>query len=304
MLEQDSSDISQAVFDTLLYSDVFDFPLTAPEIHSYLLGRSATVEEVCQALSSDPGFSRVGDYFTLTGREEIVPVREIRELRSQKLLPYALAYGRMIGSLPFIRMVGLTGSLAVRNASDEEDFDYMLVTQPGRLWTARAFVLLFARLTRLAGHTICPNVIVAGNSLEWGQHDLYSARDLCQMIPVAGMDMYLRLMKANLWVRDFLPNIYEELAAAPLAEKQGSIKYIQGILEYPFRGRLGDHFERWEMNRKIERFSRQAGFGEETIFNASICQGNFDHHRRWTHQEIVKRQVASSEGVNGGRMRL
>jgi hypothetical protein len=118
------------------------------------------------------------------------------------------------------------------------------------------------------------------------------------------MDMYLRLMKANLWVRDFLPNIYEELAAAPLAEKQGSIKYIQGILEYPFRGRLGDHFERWEMNRKIERFSRQAGFGEETIFNASICQGNFDHHRRWTHQEIVKRQVASSEGVNGGRMRL
>jgi hypothetical protein len=43
------------------------------------------------------------------------------------------------------------------------------------------------------------------------------------------------------------------------------------------------------MNRKIARFSKQPGFGEETIFNAEICQGNFDHHRKRTHEVFRQR---------------
>jgi len=289
MLKPRSREISQAIFDTLLYSDVFDFPLTAREIHLYLSGSAATYEEVCLALSSDARFFRVGDYFTLSGREKIVEIREKRELRSRKLLPHALAYGRFIGSLPFIRMVALTGSLAVRNVSKEADFDYMLVTLPGRLWTARAFVLLFNRLTRLAGHTICPNVIVSENALQWNQHDLYSARDLCQMIPVSGMAEYQRLMKANQWVQDFLPNAYDDILDQAEAEKKNHSRIMQKLLEFPLGGRFGDRFEQWEMARKIERFSKQEGYGDETIFNVDICQGNFDHHRQWMQEQLGKR---------------
>jgi hypothetical protein len=289
MPEHVSSEISQAVFDTLLYSDVFDFPLTSHETHRYLTGRAATYEEIQQVLNSDPRLGRVGTYFTLRGREEIIHLREERELRSQKLLPRALKYGRVIGSLPFVRMVALTGSLAVRNVSGNEDFDYMLVTQPGRLWTARTFVLLFNRLTRLAGHTICPNVLVSEKILEWSQHDLYSARDFCQMIPISGLAVYKKLMNANRWVRDFLPNAYEESMRFPQAEEKSRFRILQRIIEFPFRDRLGDRFERWEMDRKIRRFSKQEGFGEETIFSADICQGNFDQHRRWTQEQMRKR---------------
>ena len=286
---QVARELSQAIFDTLLYSDIFDFPLNSHEIYRYLSGRAATYEDVCRALVSDPRFIEEGEYFTLPGRGKIVRLREQREQRSQRLLPYALAYGRIIGSLPFIRMVALTGSLAVHNVSKDEDFDYMLVTQMGHLWTARAFVLLFGRFTRLVGHTICPNVIVAENTLEWRQHDLYSARDLCQMIPITGKDVYQSLVKANSWVMDFMPNAYAEAVIVPSEKKRQPS--IQRLFEFLFSGQLGDHFERWEMSRKIERFSRQEGFGEETIFNASICQGNFDHHRKWTRQELGKRRA-------------
>jgi hypothetical protein len=289
MQEHVSSETSQAVFDTLLYSDVFDFPLTVDEIHKYLTGRAAAYEEIQHVLNSDPRFSKVGTYFTLSGREEIVHLREERELRSQKLLPHALNYGRIMASLPFVRMVTLTGSLAVKNVSGDEDFDYMVVTQPGRLWTARAFILLFNRLTRRAGHAICPNVLVSENSLVWSQHDLYSARDFCQMIPISGMTVYKKLIESNQWVRDFLPNAYEELMRIPQAQAKNQIRILQRTLEFPLRGRLGDRIERWEMHRKIMRFSKQEGFGEETIFNADICQGNFDHHRKWTQQQLRKR---------------
>jgi hypothetical protein len=63
----------------------------------------------------------------------------------------------------------------------------------------------------------------------------------------------------------------------------------QKFLERLLSGKPGDLFENWEMRRKIERFSKQAGFGEETIFNADVCQGNFDHHRKWTEAELQRK---------------
>lgn len=291
MPEHFSNEISQAVLQTLLYSDVFDFPLTAQEVHRFLHGKLATYDKVFQALSEDPRFIKKENYFTLIGREELVNIRKQRESRSRKLMPYALRYGRVLGSLPFVRMVALTGSLAVLNISTIADFDYLLVTHPGRLWMARAFALLFGRLTRRFGHTICPNLIISENCLEWHPHDLYSARELCQMIPITGKDVYRILMKTNEWVKEFLPNAILESGGSP-PNQQKRTSGFQKTLELSLRGNLGDRFEQWEMKRKIARFSKQEGFGEETVFTADLCQGNFDHHRSWTEKELQQRSSA------------
>ncbi len=63
------------------------------------------------------------------------------------------------------------------------------------------------------------------------------------------------------------------------------------MTESCLRGNLGDRFERWEMTRKIRRFSKLPGFGEETVFNAEVCQGNFHHHRKWT-QEVFEERLS------------
>src|SRR5688572_4572411 len=286
--------LSQAVLQTLTYSDIFDYPLTAPEVHKYLTGIKASFEEVKQALE-DGHIKRTGSYFTLSGREAIISIRLDREARAQKLMPLALRYGRILGGLPYIRMVALTGSLAVMNISEPADFDYMLVAARGRVWTARAFALTLNRLARRHGYTICPNLIVSENALEWRLHDLYSARELCQMIPIMGLAVYNRLMKANRWVGTFLPNAFLESNSRLFETTQEhtltgtGAPALQSLLELPLRGKLGDRFERWEMDRKVSRFSKQAGFGEETIFNADVCQGNFHHHRSLTRDKFEKK---------------
>ena len=287
MLEYSSDNLSRAVLQTLAYSDVFDYPLTASEIHRYLMGVQASLEEVAKIVGEEGMVTRTGDYFTLPGREALVAIRMQREARSRKLLPYAIKYGRVLGTLPYIRMVALTGSLAVMNASGNQDFDYMLVTAPGRVWTARAFALVFNRITRFQSHSLCPNLIVSETSLRWPLHDLYSARELFQMIPITGLDVYQRLLAENSWAQDFLPNAKN--ADKNLRMSKFSVGKLQHLLEFPLNGKLGDRFERWEMNRKIARFSQQAGFGEETIFNAEVCQGNFHHHRRWTKEAFQNR---------------
>jgi hypothetical protein len=292
--------LSQAILHTVTYSDIFDYPLTAPEVHQYLTGVKALFEEVAQALKEGP-VTRTGDYFTLPGREEIVSFRADREARSQKLLPRALRYGRILGALPYIRMVALTGSLAVMNISESADFDYMLVAAHGRVWTARAFALAFNRLTRLRGHTICPNLIISETSLAWPLHDLYSARELCQMKLIKGKDVYTRLMKANQWAESFLPNAFMESNSLWLENPQEPAPVLQSLAEFPLRGHLGSGFEKWEMDRKIARFQKQAGYGDETVFTAEICQGNFHHHRSWT-RDMFESKLAALAAVRGGDM--
>ena len=284
-----TSSLDRAILEVLTYSDIFDQPLRPEELHRYFPIRME-LNELLPALNSLNGWTCTKDgFYFLASREEIVEVRREREARSKELLPVALRYGRILGRLPFIRMTALTGSLAVLNVSRDADFDYMLVTAPGRLWTARAFALLFNRFTQILDHTICPNIIVAETALEWKQHDLYSARELHQMIPITGMDVYQKLMQANEWTRNFLPNadmslrgangVSDEAISSP---KPGISSRRLAIIERVLRGYLGDRLENWEMNRKIARFSKQEGFGEETVFTAEVCQGNFHHHRKWT----------------------
>ena len=175
--------MKRAILETLAYSDVFEYPLRLDELHRYL-PLQVKIEYLSQSMDLLHGQVREKNgYYFLAGREIIVEIRKQREVQSQKLFQLALKYGRIAGALPFIRMVALTGSLAVMNSSNDADFDYMLVAASGRVWIARAFVLLFNRITKLFGHTLCPNLIVSENALMWSRHDLYSARELCQPRP-------------------------------------------------------------------------------------------------------------------------
>ena len=72
MLDVSAEKLLHSVFHTLAYSDVFDYPLTAPEVYRYLTSTKATLEDVIGALSDKSLFAQVGAYFTLRGREEIV----------------------------------------------------------------------------------------------------------------------------------------------------------------------------------------------------------------------------------------
>lgn len=299
MLEHSSENLSRAILQTIAYSDVFDYPLTARELHRYLTGVKTSLEEVLRAVGEEGIVTRTDDYFTLPGREEIVRLRMRRSVYSAELLPRAITYGQMLGNLPYIRMAALTGSLAVMNVSDNQDFDYMLVAAQGRVWTARAFALALNRLARLQGYTLCPNLIISETALKWSRKDLYSARELCQMIPITGLDVYYTLMLANQWIEELLPNAYVEcIGALHRFRQQDSV--FQSVLEFLLPGRLADRFEHWEMNRKIRRFSNQPGFGEETIFNAEICQGNFHHHRKWTQEAFESRLEVISRGLKRG----
>jgi hypothetical protein len=270
--------VLQSVFHTLAYADVFDYPLTAPEVYRYLTSTKGTFEEVTQALSDKSLFSQSGEYFTLRGREAIVETRKRRAGVAARLWIKSIRYGRMIASLPFVQMIAVTGSLSMNNTDEGKDVDYMIVTAPGHLWTCRALVLLIARIAKLEGIHLCPNYLVTTNALELKERSLYVAHELTQMIPLYGMEIYNEIRHRNGWIDDYLPHasgVPDLPQGAKLVTRRSA---IQRILEIIFSLPLGHWLERWEMNRKIERLTREQSQSFESYFSADVCKGHIDRH--------------------------
>lgn len=276
------SPLEEAILKTLAYSDIFDYPLTLDELHKYLV-TSATKEEIKNCIENTNQIGFTENYFYLMGRDEIVRTRKQRELKSIKTFKRAMFYGKVIGKFPFVKMVALTGSLAMLNLSNEIDMDFMLITKPKRLWLARALAVTFGRLIRLLGDRICINLLISENALHWKNHDLYSAREICQMIPLSGFEVYYDFRVANSWTQEILPNVLlNENTSNP-------VSLLQQLFEIPFLRNFGGKLEKWAMDFQMKIISRQENVGNETNFTADICQGNFHQHKKWTQMEYEKR---------------
>src|SRR5262249_19710127 len=113
--------LERAIVQTVAYADVFDYPLTADEIHRYLIGISAGRGNV-RALLNDghlpEALTRSGRYFTLAGRESAIEIRRGRAASAIEYWRHAVHYGRRMSHLPFVRMVAVTGALAMDNMAD------------------------------------------------------------------------------------------------------------------------------------------------------------------------------------------
>jgi len=289
MLDVSPEKLLRSVFQTLAYADLFDYPLTAREAYRYLISGNATMEDVAEVLSHETLFTQVGDYFTLRGREQIVETRKRRAAIAARLWPKAAKYGRMIAVLPFVRMVAVTGSLAMNNSDEGKDIDYMIVTAPAHLWTCRALSLLVARVAKLEGVKLCPNYLVTSNALALKERSLYVAHELAQMIPLSGMKIYRGIRHLNVWIHDYLPNALMEPELPPgLKQAEGS-SFFQKVLELPFGSPFANKLEKWEMKRKMERLTREQSSSLESYFSTDVCKGHIDRHKQKTETAIAEK---------------
>ena len=185
----------------------------------------------------------------------------------------------MLGALPFVRMVAVTGALAVDNAPAGDDIDFLIVTTPGRVWLARALAVLMVRLARLGRVGLCPNYVLADTALAQKRRDLYVAHDLVQMVPLVGLGVYADLRAVNRWTAEHIPQAAHPLQAELDQAPRGWVRRLQRGLEWLLGGRLGDALETWERRRKLAQFApatRQAHAAAE--LDAERVKGHFDDH--------------------------
>ncbi len=276
--------LEAAILRTILYGDVFSFSMTAEEIHRFLIhDRPVPMDDIRRCLSLSPLLRGCliedGGYYACADRAELIALRCDRAQAAETLWERAQHWGTMIARLPFVRMVGITGALAMQNPSDaSDDLDFLVVTAPGRVWLARAVTILLVRLAKLRSVHLCPNYIVAEDALVQQRQDLYIAHEVVQVVPVYGSAVYRKLLRVNCWTLDHLPNSTAPANAEDRPLRQPWIAIKTG-LEWLLGGPLGDWLEGWEYVRKRRRFASELKRpNSAALLDTTTVKGHFQDH--------------------------
>lgn len=281
MIDPDA--LESAILKTLLYSDLFDYPLTPEEVAHYLIGIPSTADEVRACLASTRGLAErvveVNGYLALRGREALIARRCDRALTSDQLWRHAQRFVRALRLLPFVRMIAITGALAMHNSAAGDDIDVLIVTAPDRVWLTRACAVALVYVGKLFGDTLCPNYVISERALTLDKHTLFVAHEFIQMVPLYGLEVYYRMREANPWICHLLPNAARRPGDDPLGPLGPLGRHVKQAVEKALSGRLGAALETWEMHRKICKFQSKLGRPDsDAILDRDHVKGHFDDY--------------------------
>lgn len=232
--------LKRAILATLAYADVFDYSLTEKEIRIWLISVYSlessvySKKNISKALLHLLATGRSGlnaGYYFLNGREKIANLRQQREKWSREKLKKAERVAEFLKIVPWVKMVGVTGSLALLNSDKNDDIDILIVSEKNRLWLTRLLVTLLVELlgerrrppkidsSLLTNYRTCDNLSTRNKiclnmfldedhlMVPKKEQDLYSAHEVAQMRPLWDKDnTYQKFLAANQWVKNYLPN--------------------------------------------------------------------------------------------------
>jgi predicted nucleotidyltransferase len=199
----------EAIIKTLLYFDIFHYPLTRDEILKFL-GKSSTRDEVNEAVTVlvEKGYVyQFNEFLSVSNNRHNVLRRLKGNEMAAEMMTLARRKAHFIGKFPFVRSVMISGSLSKGYMDKDSDIDFFVVTEPGRLWISRMLLVLYKRIFLGNSHKhFCVNYFVSSDKLEIEEKNQFTATELATVLPMYNTGIYGSLMESNGWLRRFFPN--------------------------------------------------------------------------------------------------
>ena len=233
------------ILATLSYFDLFDYPLTQTEIFQFLR-QSHSHDDVAEALivlASENWVYKFEEFFSLRDDHHLISRRRKGNARAREMLKTAEKIASFLSLFPFVRGVGVSGSLSKNFADENSDIDFFIITAPNRLWLARTLMHFFKKFTFLFNKQdwFCMNYYVDEAALEIREKNIYTATEVATLLPLRGIRTFREFFNANAWSRNFLPN--HTMKISYLQEvRQGPVKRgAEWLISHPF-GHFFNHF--------------------------------------------------------------
>ncbi|HEX8060821.1 MAG TPA: hypothetical protein VF473_07790 [Cyclobacteriaceae bacterium] len=255
MREDIHSELSKAVIKPLLYSDIFNYPLTAAEIFErleILCLDIKLVEEELRQLTEAKVLFRFDDFYSLRDDVSLALRRKAGNKMAKDIMPRAINRSRLIYSFPFVRAVMISGSLSKDFMEKSGDIDFFIVTAPGRVWITRGLLALFQRVVFLNSHKyFCVNYYLDHDHLSLDERNIFTATELITLKPMCGNGYYDSLIRDNGWVKEYYPGF----KPATLESKPGVSSLPKRLFEAllkPFAPAL-DNFVMKRLTQRAQR---------------------------------------------------
>jgi hypothetical protein len=225
------------ILRSLLYYDIWEYPLTARELHMFLPGRTVTYDEFLENMKSNGTGADVmveNGYYFVRGRiKAVVEQRKEKELHARRLWTWARISMHIIKRFPFVRGIMVSGDLSKNATSEGSDIDFFIVTEPQRLWIARTLLILFKKTFLLNKRKFfCLNYFAASDHLKLDEQNIFLATEIAHLKPLYNADLFFEYLEVNNWIKRFFPNFDIRQFNLPKTNNRPSL--LQKLLELPF----------------------------------------------------------------------
>lgn len=272
----------ESILKTLLYSDIFDYPLSKEEIWKFLISKNKEDKQIFLRYLNlkNSLFDHKKNLYFIKGREGIIKKRQEKEKYSLEKIRFAKKIISKLSLIPTVYFIGISGALAMKNSQKDDDIDLFVVTAQKSVWTTRllmVFMLSFLRAYRKrkdknVSNKICLNMLIDDSALSFSKerNDLYTAHEIIQILPIFNKNKtYEKFINSNIWIKDFLPNALSQRPKAPFIAKISfadiAINYLLKLSLIEF---LARNIQFWYMKKHVTK---------ETILNNFLAFHPFDY---------------------------
>jgi hypothetical protein len=220
--------LSQNILATIAYYDVSDYPLTVFELWKYLISDQQSVNnnqkkdkvaliDIINELENEDLKKQIETfrgYYFLPGRKNLVAQRIGRNKISEEKYKIIRRVVQFLRFVPFVRMILVTGRVAMKNAARESDLDLLVCLEKGRIFTGRTLVTLAIHLLgkrrygKKITNRVCLNYFITTHSLEIEMQDLFASSEYFFALPLFGFDYFQEFQRANSWILKYHENYF------------------------------------------------------------------------------------------------
>lgn len=224
-MQNQNINLEKAILSTIMYFDIFNFPLTSFEIWKNLYSQNKyKLKEVMDCLD-DSDFLKLklnqkDSFYFLQDRDFIVEKRKNNYLQSYKKYKNGIKFINFISNFHFIKAVFIANSMSIDNARNDSDIDLFVITRKNRIWLARMILVLIAQILNLRPtekskkDKICLTIFLDEKNLNLkkvcSENDIYYIYWINQVVPIFDpSNIYSKFISENSWSREKIANIFE-----------------------------------------------------------------------------------------------
>jgi hypothetical protein len=264
------SDQEKSILETLIYFDIFNYPLRPSEIHLYAPSKMNEMDVVpsLNYLENHQLVQKQEGYYALNINEDKIKARESGKKAAERMMKHAKRFSNLISRFPFVRCVCISGSLSKGHIDEQGDVDYFIIAKPGRLWIARTLLIGFKKVFLLNSKKyFCVNYFIDTEHLEIPDKNIFTATEIRTLIPMFDGQVYSDFLATNEWANEFRPNLNRSTKTEIPAKKNYPVK---SFIELCLAGRLGSALDTFCMNLTVQRWQRKFAYFSTEDFEQAL----------------------------------
>ena len=232
-------DIQYNIVKTILYFDIFKYPVTKEEIYRFSTYDKEEIEIALKELIVQNKIVKKNKFYSISNNYKEIKKRIKGNLLAKKIKSKAIKNGNLISKFPFVKAVFISGSLSKGYFAKDDDIDYFIITSKNRLWLARTLLILYKKIFLLNSKKyFCVNYFMSENELEIQEKNRFTATECVTLIPVIGKEFFKKMIKNNNWIYHYFSNFKEDKDAPEIINS-----LIKKRLEQILQGKTGDFLE-------------------------------------------------------------